>query len=293
MERPKVVLITGATTGIGRETALHLARLGYDVLATGRKAAALDELRREADGLRLDTFVLDVNDAASIAAAGVEVDRRTEGRGLDALVNNAGFGLMGPMELVTEEDLRAQFETNVFGLVRVTQRFAPAMRRRGEGCVVNVSSVVGLLTVPLQGVYCATKHAVEALTDAMRMELGPFGVRVVLVEPGSIRTQFATTIKATVDRYRAMESPYGPAFDRYQRQLDQVDRTSPGPEVVARTIAKVLRKRRPRARYLSPGRYRVAIWALRLLPTRWFDRTLKGAMGLTRKALADPAGRRR
>ncbi|MBI5489674.1 MAG: SDR family oxidoreductase [Deltaproteobacteria bacterium] len=291
MDKSKVVLVTGATSGIGRATALHLARLGYRVLATGRKAAALDELKREAGSLPLDTLVLDVDDAASIAAAGAEVDRRTEGRGLDALINNAGFGRMGPMELVAEEDLRAQLETNVVGLVRVTQQFVPAMRRRGEGCVVNVSSVLGRMTLPLQGVYCATKHAVEALTDAMRMELGPFGVRVVIVEPGSIRTQFATTIKATVDRYRAMESPYGPAFDRYQRQLDQVDKTAPGPEVVARTVAKILRKRHPRARYLSPGRYRAAIWALRLIPTRWFDGALKGAMGLSRKSLAGP-GRR-
>ena len=162
------------------------------------------------------------------------------------------------------------------------------MRRRGDGCVINVSSVLGRMTLPLQGVYCATKHAVEALTDALRMELAPFGVRVVIVEPGSIRTQFATTIKATVDRYRAMGSPYGPAFDRYKQQLDQVDKSSPGPEVVARTIAKILRKRRPRARYLSPGRYRADIWAVRLLPTRWFDGALKGAMGLSRKSLAGP-----
>jgi NAD(P)-dependent dehydrogenase (short-subunit alcohol dehydrogenase family) len=290
MRQSGTVLVTGATAGIGRETALHLARLGHRVFATGRKAEALDGLRREAGALPLETFLLDVADAASIAGAGAEVERRTEGRGLDALVNNAGFGLMAPLELITDEDLRSQIETNVIGLVRVTRQFAPAMRRRGAGCIVNVSSVVGRLVVPLQGIYCATKHAVEALTDALRMELAPFGVRVVLVEPGAIRTRFGATVTGTIARYRALESPYGPAIARWEASVERQYRSAPGPEVVARTIAKVFRRKRPRARYVSPGRMRAAIWAARAMPTRWMDGILRQALGLTRKALRPPGG---
>jgi NAD(P)-dependent dehydrogenase (short-subunit alcohol dehydrogenase family) len=230
-----------------------------------------------------------VADAASIAGAGAEVERRTEGRGLDALVNNAGFGLMAPLELITDEDLRSQIETNVIGLVRVTRQFVPAMRRRGAGCIVNVSSVVGRLVLPLQGIYCATKHAVEALTDAPRMELAPFGVRVVLVEPGAIRTEFGATVTGSLARCRAMESPYGPAIACWEAGVERQYRSAPGPAVVARTIARVLRRNRPRARYVSPGRFRAAIWAARAVPTRWMDGILRRALGLTRKALR-PAG---
>ncbi len=285
----RVVLVTGATGGIGRATALHLAQLGYRVFATGRKAALLDELCRAGAGLQLETFALDVNDAASIAAAGAEVDRRTEGRGLDVLVNNAGYGLIAPLELIGEADLRGQFETNVFGLVRVTQQFAPAMRRRGAGRIVNVSSVVGRMVLPFQGAYCATKHAVEGLTDALRMELAPFGVHVTLVEPGPIKTQFAATSAGSAARYAGPESPYAAAVSRYEAEVRKWDRSSAGPEVVARTIAKVLRRCRPRARYVAPARFRAAIWAVRSFPTRWVDAIFRRHVGLTPRALGGPA----
>ncbi|NMC71061.1 MAG: SDR family oxidoreductase [Myxococcales bacterium] len=286
----QTVLVTGATGGIGRATALLLARLGYRVFATGRKPDRLEELRRQAGDRPLETLLLDVNDADSIAAAGAEVERRTGGRGLDALVNNAGYGLIGPLELVAESELRGQFETNVVGLLRVTQQFAPAMRRRGAGRIVNVSSVVGRLVLPFQGVYCATKHAVEALSDALRMELAPFGVRVTLVEPGPIRTHFAETATASAAGYRDAGSPYAPAVERYERTVRAWDARSPGPEAVARTIARVLRRKRPRARYVVPGRFRAAIWAVRLAPTRVVDAVLRRAVGLTPRELARPVG---
>lgn len=279
------VLITGATTGIGRETALHLSRLGHRVLATGRKAAALKELEEEARDLPLETFLLDVNDEASIRASGEEVDRRTGGHGLDVLVNNAGFGHMAPMELITDEDLRRQMETNVVGLVKVTQQFVPAMRARRSGKVINVSSVVGRVVLPLQGIYCATKHAVEALSDAFRMELASFGVYVTLVEPGAIRSQFGDTALSTVEKYRDMDSPYGPAIAAYQSTVEREYRRSPGPQCIARTIARIVRKRRPAARYVSPRFVKVLIWLHRLLPTRWMDGIMRRVMGLTPKAL--------
>jgi NAD(P)-dependent dehydrogenase (short-subunit alcohol dehydrogenase family) len=184
------ILITGATSGIGRDAALRLARAGHLVLAGGRRADALATLAREGGG-RLEPVVLDVTDPASVAAARELVDRRTGGRGLDVLVNNAGFALPGPLEALAEEDLRMLFDTNVFGLLAMTRAFLPGMRERGQGRVVNVGSIMGRVAMPLLGAYNASKHAVAALTDALRMELAPFGISVVLVEPGAIRTGFA------------------------------------------------------------------------------------------------------
>jgi len=288
MSRPSTVLVTGATTGIGRETALHLARLGHRVFATGRKADVLAEVQAEAGDLPLETFLLDVNDHASIDAAVAEVDKRTDGAGLDVLVNNAGYGNMAPMELITDEDLRAMFETNVFGLVRLCQRFLPSMRARGSGKIVNVSSVVGKVVFPLQGIYCATKHAVEALTDSLRMEVASFGVHVTLVEPGAIATEFGNTATSTVSKYESMDSPYKPAARKYLQVLDDQYKKAPGPQCIAKTVAKIVRKRRPAPRYVSPRYNRVVIWLSRWLPTRWWDGILRKVMGLDRKSLTPP-----
>ncbi|MDY0005025.1 MAG: SDR family oxidoreductase [Polyangia bacterium] len=287
MDKQQIILVTGATTGIGRETALHLARLGHRIFATGRKAAALGELEAEArkQNLPLESFLLDVNDEASIRAAGEEVTRRTEGHGLDVLVNNAGFGLLAPMELITDADLRGQLETNVVGLVKVTQQFLPAMRERRAGKIINVSSMVGRMTLPLQGIYCATKHAVESLTDALRMEVAAFGVRVTLVEPGAIKSQFGSTALSTTSKYRDMGSPYGPAIDTYQAVVEKQYRGSPGPECIARTIARIVRKRRPAARYVSPRIMTIALWLVGLVPTRLLDFVMGRVMGLGPKML--------
>ena len=188
------ILITGATSGIGRDAALRLARAGHLVLAGGRRPDALAALAREARGRargRLEPVTLDVTDPASVGAARALAERRTGGRGLDVLVNNAGYALPGPLEALAERDLRQLFDTNVFGLLAVTRAFVPAMRERGQGRVVNVGSIMGRVAMPLLGAYNATKHAVAAMTDTLRMELAPFGITVVLVEPGAVRTGFA------------------------------------------------------------------------------------------------------
>lgn len=282
----KIILITGATSGIGKETALRLARMGHRVIATGRRVQALEELDREAAGMALETFRLDLNDPDSIEAAGREVDERTNGYGLDVLVNNAGFGMMAPMELITGEDLRSQFETNVFGLVALTQQFLPAMRKRGSGRIINVSSVVGRITLPFQGGYCATKAALEALSNALRLEVAPFGVHVSLVEPGTIKTAFEATVESTVAKYETMESPYPLAVKRYQRVVGLAYRTAPGPICIARTIEKIIRSPRPRALYVSPRIYSLGLFFTHLLPTRLQDWLMRTFTGLRRKYLS-------
>jgi short-subunit dehydrogenase len=177
MTNPKTVFITGATAGIGRTTALHLASLGHHVIASGRKPTELAKLAAEARGLagKLDVIPLDVTQPDSIAAAVVEVTRLTGERGLDALINNAGFGVLGPTSEISDAEIRRQYETNVFGLMNVTRAFLPAMRARRAGRIINVSSVGGRITLPYFGVYNSTKYAVESLSDALRYELGPFG----------------------------------------------------------------------------------------------------------------------
>jgi NAD(P)-dependent dehydrogenase (short-subunit alcohol dehydrogenase family) len=229
------ILITGATSGIGRHAALDLARRGHRVFAAGRSAEALDALA--AEGLpSLTPLTLDVTSPASIAAAVRLVDQATAGRGVDVLINNAGFGDFAPLELVSDAELRAIYETNVFGLMAVTRAFLPAMRVRGAGRIVNVSSIGGRFTMPLFGAYNSTKYAVEALSDALRMELWPFGIRVSLLEPGAIRTDFTGRALGRADGRPVDDGTYGRVVDRYLALARRMDLLAPGPAVTTRAL---------------------------------------------------------
>jgi len=283
------ILVTGASSGIGRHTALALARAGHRVFATGRRQHALDSLAKEASGLgagSLETLVLDVTSAESIAAAKQAIDERTGGHGVDALVNNAGFGLMGPLEEIDDAALHRQFETNVFGLMAVTRAFVPAMRARGFGRVVNVSSMGGRVTFPMMGAYNATKYAVESLSDALRNELYPFGIRVALVEPGYIRTEFADVAMSTLGGADVPQgSPYAAVLKRADEMLGLFEKTGVGPEHVARAIRKAIESRSPRARYVAPWRTYAGLFLFQWLPTSWVDALLRAATGLTARNL--------
>ena len=208
------ILITGASAGIGREAALAFAHAGHHVIAAARRLPVLEALRAEVPPGTLTPLALDLDDPDSIAAAAAEIDRLTGGRGLDALVNNAGFATAGALAELSDRDLRAQFETNVFGLMALTRAVLPAMLERGAGRIVNVSSVSGRIPAPVLGAYHASKYALEALSDALRMELAPFGVQVVVVEPGTIRTDFASRVLAEATRARATGSRYDAIYRR-------------------------------------------------------------------------------
>ncbi len=268
-----VILITGATAGIGRHAALHLARRRHHVIATGRREAQLATLRDEAaaETLRLDTLVLDVTSAASIAAAARAVDTLTDGHGLDALVNNAGFGQFAPLEALTDVDLRKQFDTNVFGLLAVTRAFLPAMRERRAGRIVNVSSVGGRFVFPLGGAYHATKFAVEALSDTLRRELLSFGVGVAVIEPGPIKSEFGARANDAADAYRDPNSPYADLLARGDKMLDLSHRFVGDPIVISKAITDAIEARRPRARYVAPASSRLMLASLNLLPTPLVD----------------------
>jgi NAD(P)-dependent dehydrogenase (short-subunit alcohol dehydrogenase family) len=280
MSEMKTILITGATAGIGKHAAIALARKGHRVFATGRNPEALAKLAAEAALPTLETLRLDVTDLGSIAEAAAEVDRRTFGRGLDALVNNAGYGQAGPLEEITDADLRAQFDTNVFGLMAVTRAFLPRMRERGSGRIVNISSSGGRISLPLFGAYHATKYAVEALSDSLRIELAHMGVGVVIIEPGAIKTEFGNRVVHEISKYRRPDSRYAALYERAVSLKERIESFAAAPEVVTHAIEKAITARRPRARYVMPFSTKFGLWLSGFFPTFVLDALLERAFGL-------------
>jgi NAD(P)-dependent dehydrogenase (short-subunit alcohol dehydrogenase family) len=275
MPPPRTVLVTGTSTGIGRACALDLHARGYHVFA-GVRAAPDGDALRAATGDRLVPLLLDVTQPAHVTAALDTLRAHVGDAGLQGLVNNAGVAVPGPMEYLSLQALREQFEVNVFGTLDLTQACLPLLRP-SRGRIVNVSSVNGRVVTPFNGAYCASKFALEAISDALRRELQPTGVRVVLVEPGSIRTAIRDTAKANA-RQLAEEYPdvvrqhYGGVL----RRLEQVQTPAHAlaPERVARIVARALEARRPRARYRVGWDARLGVMAAHLLPTSALDALL-------------------
>jgi NAD(P)-dependent dehydrogenase (short-subunit alcohol dehydrogenase family) len=266
-EEPRAVLITGCSTGIGRATAELLAGEGHIVYATARRPEAIADLRER--GCR--TLALDVNDERSMSEAVAEVER-AEGA-VGALVNNAGYSRSGAVESVPLADVRAQFETNVFGLLRMCQLVLPGMRGRHSGRIVNVSSMGGKLVFPGGGVYHATKHAVEALSDALRFEVRGFGVHVSVIEPGLIKTSFAETAVGSIGEEDGPYAGFNAAVAKATAGAYEgpMGRLGAGPEAVARVIGRALTASRPRARYRVTPSARVLLAQRKLLPDRAWD----------------------
>ena len=262
----RAVLVTGCSSGIGRATALRLAAGGWTVYASARRLETVADL----DGCR--PLQLDVTDDASMRAA---VDRIEEEAGaVGVLVNSAGYSQSGAVESVPLDEARRQFETNVFGLARLTQLVLPGMRRQGWGRIVNVSSMGGRLTFPGGGWYHASKHAVEALSDALRFEVQGFGIDVVVIEPGLIRTSFADAAVGSIEQddgpYDRFNAAVGAATaGAYENAVAR--RLGGGPESVARSIEKALTAKRPRTRYRVTGSARLFLTLRRLLPDRAWD----------------------
>lgn len=273
-----VALITGCSSGIGEATALRLARRGMTVYATARRPQTLADLA--AAGCH--PLALDVTDEESMRAAVAAVEAAHGA--VDVLVNNAGYGEYGMVEEVALDRVRAQFETNVFGLARMCQLVLPGMRRAGSGRIVNVSSMGGRLVFPGGGYYHATKYAVEALSDALRFEVAPFGVRVSLVEPGLIRTGFGGTAAATLaksggaDAYAKLTSTVDEVMARSYRSRV----TTATPDAVARVIEVAATTRRPRTRYVVTPAAKMLVHSRRLLGGRLFDGYLRAQFGTAR-----------
>ena len=272
IEKSRPVLITGCSTGIGRATAERLAEDGSNVHATARRLESIEDLA--ARGCK--THALDVADEGSMESAVEEV---AQDGPIGALVNNAGYSQSGAIETIPMSSVRKQFETNVFGLMRMCQLVLPGMRGAGSGRIVNLSSMGGKLTFPGGGVYHATKHAVEALSDALRFEVQGFGIDVVVIEPGLIVTEFGETAAGSL----AEVEEHGP-YAKFNAEVAAATanaytggmaRFGAGPAAVAAKIAKALTARRPSTRYKVTPSARVMMGMRRLMTDRMWDRMVR------------------
>jgi len=271
----RAVLVTGSGTGIGHATAAHLAARGWPVYATVHHLGSFDELHTCGARVRQ----LDVRDEASMRAVVTEIER--EHGAVGVLVNNAGYGLQGAVERLDLDEVRQQLETNLLGPTRLTQLVLPGMRRQRWGRIVNVSSVGGRLTTPGAGAYHASKHALEALSDALRFEVAGFGVDVVVVEPGAIRSRWLDKVVAGMQgRARDPASPYARFDAAVVRELRGAHEgllalAAASPEAVARVIERAITAPRPRTRYVVPRLARVFVESRRWLPDRLWDAFLR------------------
>jgi NAD(P)-dependent dehydrogenase (short-subunit alcohol dehydrogenase family) len=282
---PPVVLITGCSSGIGRATARRFARAGYRVYASMRRPQAGAELRAEADaqGWMLSTPALDVNSDTSVEAAVSMLLAETGGR-LDVLVNNAGYYCYGPIEETSPDELRAQLETNVVGVLRVTRAVLPTMRARRRGAIVNLSSISGRVVIPIAGPYHASKWALEALSEALRYEVASFGIRVTLVEPGPFQTELHTKEMRTRQSLRE-GSPYAPLMRAYEYESGKLRRGDV--ELVAETIHRVATRRRPRLRWpIGPSAFTGGVLR-RFVPDGLYERIVEWVFHRKRRLAAD------
>jgi NAD(P)-dependent dehydrogenase (short-subunit alcohol dehydrogenase family) len=260
------ILITGASSGIGRATALYFAAKGWNVAATLRDPLKADSALHHP---QISLIAMDVTNADSITQAINGTLNRY--KKVDVLLNNAGYGLFGPLEATPSQQVQQQFATNFFGLVGVTQQILPAMRAAGEGLIINVSSIVGRLALPYASSYVATKFAVEGLSESMRFELEPFGIRVKIIEPGSISTEFG---KGSMQM--AVSAPYQPGMDKFLGVFKKGSAHGAKPEEVAKVIYRAASDTSNRLRYLAkPGPFYLLN---RILPDSVWRRLLVKAM---------------
>jgi NAD(P)-dependent dehydrogenase (short-subunit alcohol dehydrogenase family) len=276
------VLVTGASTGIGRATALRLDGSGWQVFAGVRKEADAESLRAEASP-RLVPVIVDVTDPEQIAAAAEQVERESDGGGLDGLVNNAGVAVPGPLETIPLEDLRHQLEVNLVAYVAVTQALLPQIRR-AEGRIVFLASIGGRIAFPFGGPYHASKFATEAVGDVFRQELRPWGIDVAIIEPGSIDTPIwgrgqdkATEIEAKSPQTQLL---YGAAIEKFRKVIEDTAERGIPPEKVAKAIGHALESSRPKTRYLVGLDAKVQARIQPFIPTRLFDRIVARQLNL-------------
>lgn len=275
----QTVLITGASAGIGRAAAVRLAERGYTAIGASRRLDRLAGMFQDAEerGVRVFGVELDVNSDESVASAAPGLSEQFGG--IHALVNNAGFGVWGPVETVSDAELKAQFEANFFGAARMIRAFLPDMISRRAGRIINISSVLGRMGTPFNGAYVASKYALEGLSESLRAEVKPFGVHVCLVQPGL----FATDFQKNQLRAARADDPslaYAPYVERYDRSHGRFDRLAGDPERVARVIEKTLAARRPALRHPVGADARAGMLGARFLPERVFQAVMdKATMG--------------
>lgn len=265
-----VVLITGASSGIGKATAECLASQGYRVYGTSRSIAANSYIDCSFPSSNKNTqgffklIKLDVCDEDSIKTA-IKYILEREGN-IDILINNAGIGIAGSIEDTTAEEAKLQFDTNFFGVIRTCRNVLPHMRAKGNGLIINISSVAGIISIPFQSMYSSSKYAVEALTEALRMEVMPFGIKVSMVEPGDTKTNFTDT--RTYSKAANETSAYWDKFNKSVNTMIKSEKNGPGPEKVVRAIMKIINQKKPPVRIVPGVSYKTIALLKKILPSR-------------------------
>lgn len=277
----QVTIVTGASAGIGESTVRWLAREGATVVMAARRLDRLDQIKQqiESSGGRAVSVACDITlpeDRERLVSEALKVNGR-----IDSLVNNAGYGQRGPIELVPVEKIRQNFETNLFSLIALTQLVIPLMREQGSGRIVNISSVAGRIARPLSSVYDATKHALEAISDGMRGELAPFGIKVVVIEPGFIITEFLEVASKEARPITERPAHYEPFFEGFNAGYQRMRRMAGQPDDIARLVVKSLTLKKPRPRYAAPRHARIFIALRRWMPERIFDYFLSRQSGVS------------
>ncbi|HVZ66423.1 MAG TPA: SDR family oxidoreductase [Lacunisphaera sp.] len=270
-----VVIVTGASAGIGEATARRLARAGAKLVLTARRPDRIEAIARELDPaggliLAVPGDITSADDRRRL----VDATLAKFGR-IDGLVNNAGYGTRGPVEIAPLDLIRKNFETNVFALIALTQLVLPAMRARGSGCIVNIGSVAGRIARPMSSIYDSTKHALEALTDGLRGELKPFGVRVTLIRPGFILTEFVEAANSASADIAANAGPYAPFYRGYQENTATMRRVAGVPDDIARLVERALASDNPAPRYSGPAHAKLFLFLKWLLPDRAIEYVLR------------------
>lgn len=273
----KSVLVTGASSGIGEATAIHLAHRGFRVFAGARRLEKLQTLE-SLGARRITPLALDVTDEASIAAAMSEISK--SGAPLFGLVNNAGISVTGPVEDAPLDEWRRQFETNVIGAVAMIQAVLPRMRSAGEGRIVNIGSIAGRIASPFMGAYAASKHALEGLTDSLRREVRPFGIKVSLIRPGFINTPFGEQEQEGFARVAEGKSPYAAMAAKFKAWHAKGHPTGASPNEVADAVHRALTASRPHSRYTAPARYVGPLILRNTMPSFVTDRVFERVTGL-------------
>ncbi len=273
MKEQKVVLITGCSSGIGLSTAVYLSKKGYKVYASMRNLEKKDNLFSEAKKAKVSIEIvqLDVTDEQSIKKA-ISFILKKESR-IDVLVNNAGFGFGGFLEDCSMEEIKDQFETNFFGLIRVIKEVLPVMRRQRQGYIVNISSIGGRVAFPVLSVYCASKFAVEALTESLRVELAPFGIKVATINPTSIKTNFHSNVQSA-KKSQDQSSAYYEYMKRFEKNVDKMSQVNVEPVVVAKSIYTAITSKNPKRSYLVGKGARMLLVLKSILPNRVFEKII-------------------
>lgn len=268
----KVILITGASSGIGRQSAKLLVQQGHIVYGAARRVDKMQDLKEA--GIRL--LQMDVTDEAS-TTKGIREIMDTEKR-IDVLVNNAGYGSYGSVEDVPLSEAKYQFDVNVFGLARLSQAVLPYMRAQKSGLIINISSMAGKFGEPHGGWYHASKYAVEGLSDCMRMELKPFGIDVVIIEPGAIKTEWNKIAEDNLAKM-SMDTAYRDSANSQIKRFESMYRHGSEPIVIAKAIAKAIGSKHPKTRYVAGKGARAILWTKKILPDKLFDKIVLKVMG--------------